>query len=82
MVASFIPRAYPAPKVNSLESVKPIPPESRAFTLFAALSWGAVMWLYQHRGETLQPGMFHSMTYLYRDSNRWQDLRTLLWHNK
>jgi len=79
VVASFIPRAHP-PTGSAVG--KPVPPESRAFSLFAALSWGAVMWLFQHRGETIQPGMFNSMTYLYRDSERWQNLRTLLWHNK
>jgi peroxisomal membrane protein 4 len=61
--------------------VKPAPPNARYFSLFAALSWGAVMWLFRHRGETIQPGMFNSMTYLYRDSEIWSDLRTLLWHN-
>ena len=32
--------------------------------------------------ETIQPGMFSSMNYLYRDSEKWDSLRTLLWHNK
>jgi peroxisomal membrane protein 4 len=63
-------------------TVKPMPPDSRYFSVFAAMTWGAVMWLFQHRGETIQPGMFNSMTYLYRDSERWQNLRTLLWHNR
>jgi peroxisomal membrane protein 4 len=39
------------------------------------------MWLFKHRGETLQGGMFNSMTYIYLDSERWRDLRTLIWHN-
>lgn len=87
VVASFIPRAgqpySTSPQSLSAGSVvKPIPPDSRYFTVFAALSWGAVMWLFQHRGETLQPGMFNSMNYLYRDSEVWSNLRTLLWHNK
>ncbi|KAJ7666450.1 hypothetical protein B0H17DRAFT_1089831, partial [Mycena rosella] len=72
VVASFIPRA----------GTPPMPPDSRYFTLFAALSWGAVMWLFEHRGETIQPGMFNSMTYLYRDSNSWKNLKTLLWVNR
>jgi len=84
VVASFIPRAgSPYGKATTgSAAAKPVPPDSRYFSLFAALSWGAVMWLFQHRGETIQPGMFSSMTYLYRDSERWQNLRTLLWHNK
>ena len=62
--------------------VKPVPPNARYFSVFAALCWGAVMYLFKERGETIQPGMFNSMTYLYRDSERWDSLRTLLWHNK
>ncbi|KAF9647494.1 peroxisomal membrane protein 4 [Thelephora ganbajun] len=81
VIASFIPRATPKPQSPTV-GVKPIPPDSRYFSIFAALVWGSVMWLYEHKGETIQPGMFNSMTYLYRDSNVWTDLRTLLWHNR
>ncbi|TFK76845.1 peroxisomal membrane protein 4 [Pluteus cervinus] len=83
VVASLIPRAgnpYSSTPAASSHG-KPRPPDSRYFSVFAALSWGAVMWLFRHRGETIQPGMFNSMSYLYRDSEVWQDLRTLLWHN-
>jgi len=80
VVASFIPRAL-SPHTATDGVVKPIPPDSRYFTVFAALSWGAVMYLFNHRGETIQPGMFNSMKYLYLDSETWTDLRTLLWHN-
>ncbi|KAK7463852.1 hypothetical protein VKT23_005787 [Stygiomarasmius scandens] len=86
VVASFVPRAgspYNAspssPRSSSV--VKPIPPDRRYFSLLAAVAWGSVMWLFNNRGETIQPGMFNSMTYLYRDSEVWKDLRTLLWHN-
>lgn len=84
VVASFIPRAtsgYNTSPQSALasSSVKPLPPDSRYFTLFAAMSWGAVMYLFRHRGETIQPGMFNSMTYLYRDSEAWKDLKTLFW---
>ncbi|ESK98464.1 peroxisomal protein [Moniliophthora roreri MCA 2997] len=86
VVASFIPRAsdpYNAsPQSPRSGAVKPLPPNAKYFSLFAALSWGAVMWLFKNRGETIQPGMFNSMTYLYRDSEVWKDLRTLFWHNK
>jgi peroxisomal membrane protein 4 len=82
VVASFIPRATAPYSSTSSAVVKPVPPNSRYFTVFAALSWGAVMWLFKHRGETIQPGMFNSMTYLYVDSDLWKDLKTLLWHNK
>ncbi|KAJ7456661.1 peroxisomal membrane protein 4 [Mycena latifolia] len=87
VVSSFIPRAgspysSSAPPAAGSAIVKPMPPDSRYFTFFAALSWGAVMWLFEHRGETIQPGMFNSMTYLYRDSESWKNLRTLLWVNR
>lgn len=86
VVSAFIPRAsspYNTSPQSSLASstVKPVPPDSRYFSLFAALAWGSVMWLFQNRGETIQPGMFNSMKYLYRDSETWKSLRTLLWHN-
>ncbi|KAI0067837.1 hypothetical protein BV25DRAFT_1819283 [Artomyces pyxidatus] len=83
VVASFIPRAA-SPYSSSTAgatATRPVPPDSRYFTAFAALSWGMVMWLFQNRGETIQPGMFNSMKYLYRDSEHWNSLRTLLWHN-
>jgi len=87
VVASFIPRSsspYHTSPQSSLAGspVKPVPPDSRYFTLFAAIAWGSVMWLFQNKGETIQPGMFNSMKYLYRDSETWEDLRTLLWYNK
>ncbi|KAF8610795.1 peroxisomal membrane protein 4 [Ceratobasidium sp. AG-I] len=86
VVASFIPRAFPSPPANPNASVttptKPIPPNARVFSAFAALSWGAVMWLFKYQPETLQPGMVNSMQYLYRDSETWKNLKTLLWHNK
>jgi len=86
VVASFLPRAgtpyskVPLPDGPTL--ARPIPPDGRYFSVFAALAWGAVMWLFKHRGESIQPGMFNSMTYLYRDSEVWDNLRTLLWHNQ
>ncbi|CAL1696459.1 unnamed protein product [Somion occarium] len=84
VVASFIPRASTPYAMSSTASStgRPVPPDARYFSIFAALCWGAVMWLFNERGETIQPGMFNSMTYLYRDSDRWSNLRTLLWHNK
>ncbi|TRM60104.1 Tim17/Tim22/Tim23/Pmp24 family-domain-containing protein [Schizophyllum amplum] len=83
VVASFVPRAgNPYSSTPAAPgTVKPLPPDPKYFTFFAAFAWGAVMWLFEHRGETIQPGMFNSMTYLYRDSERWKDLKTLFWHN-
>lgn len=77
-MASFLPRA---PSPNAAAG-RPVPPDPYYFSVFAAVCWGAVMWLFNERGETLQGGMFKSMTYIYRDSEHWKGLRTLLWHNK
>ncbi|PIL29609.1 hypothetical protein GSI_08246 [Ganoderma sinense ZZ0214-1] len=82
VVSSFLARAK-SPYSNSPTAPgRPLPPDSRQFSIFAAICWGAVMWLFKERGETIQPGMFSSMTYLYRDSEHWNNLKTLLWHNK
>jgi len=81
VLASFIPRDSSA-KPPSSGAVKPIPPNARHFSIFAALAWGGVMWIFQEHGETIQPGMFSSMNYLYKDSEKWNSLRTLLWKNK
>ncbi|CDO70284.1 hypothetical protein BN946_scf184942.g84 [Trametes cinnabarina] len=83
VVASFLSRAKTPYNTSSPASgVRPLPPDATQFSIFAAVCWGAVMWLFNERGETIQPGMFNSMTYLYRDSEHWNNLRTLLWHNK
>ncbi|KAF7310633.1 hypothetical protein HMN09_00606100 [Mycena chlorophos] len=84
VVATLIPRSgspYSSAPPPAGTKARPVPPDPRYFTVFAALAWGAVMWLFEHKGETIQPGMFNSMVYLYRDSDRWQNLKTLLWHN-
>ena len=52
------------------------------FPAFAALTWGAVMWLFRHERDTLQPSLQASMQYLYNDSDRWTGWRNWLWHNK
>lgn len=78
VLASFIPRD---PTVSSPPG-KAVPPNPRHFSIFAALAWGAVMWIFQERGETIQPGMLSSMNFLYKDSEKWKGLRTLLWKNK
>ncbi|KAH7883811.1 Tim17/Tim22/Tim23/Pmp24 family-domain-containing protein [Phlebopus sp. FC_14] len=85
VIAALLPRAV-APSSKPLSPstetrTRPVPPDARYFSVFAALSWGAVMWLFKNRGESIQPGMFNSMIYLYRDSDVWKDLRTLLWQN-
>lgn len=82
VLASFIPRASDAKIIMTPDGIRPIPPNSRLFTIFASLAWGGALWMFTHHGESLQPGMWSSMVYLYRDSEKWNSLRTLLWHNK
>ncbi|KAG5912755.1 hypothetical protein E4U42_001905 [Claviceps africana] len=53
-----------------------------AWPAFASLSWGMVMWLFKAHPEDLQSSLRSSMTYIYRDCDEWDSLRTLLWHNK
>eukprot|EP01100_Stratorugosa_tubuloviscum_P007809 TRINITY_DN3215_c3_g1_i1.p1 TRINITY_DN3215_c3_g1~~TRINITY_DN3215_c3_g1_i1.p1 ORF type:complete len:204 (+),score=93.02 TRINITY_DN3215_c3_g1_i1:17-628(+) len=55
---------------------------SWTWAAFASIVWGLVMWLFKHEPETLQLSLQSSMQYLYVDSERWNDLRTLIWHNK
>ncbi|KAI7852884.1 putative peroxisomal membrane protein [Circinella umbellata] len=52
------------------------------YPIFAAVSWGMVMYLFQCEENTLQPSLRASMQYIYRDSDSWNSLRTLIWHNK
>ena len=79
VIATQLPRAYPIPP--GATTVRPIPPSPKHFSVFAALAWGAVMYLFAEKGHTIQPGMFNSMVYLYKDSDHWGSLRTLLWVN-
>ncbi|KAI9282557.1 peroxisomal membrane protein 4 [Sporodiniella umbellata] len=52
------------------------------FPVFAAVVWGLVMWLFKHEKDTVQPSLRASMQYIYSDSDHWNSLRTLIWHNK
>ncbi|ORZ20549.1 peroxisomal membrane protein 4 [Absidia repens] len=52
------------------------------YPIFAAVVWGSVMWLFNKESDTLQPSLRASMQYIYQDSQKWNSLRTLLWHNK
>ncbi|QUC18762.1 uncharacterized protein UV8b_03003 [Ustilaginoidea virens] len=53
-----------------------------AWPAFASLSWGLVMLLFKTHPEELQSSLRSSMTYIYKDCDEWDSLRTLLWHNK
>jgi len=77
------PLPHPLPTLTSpAANPRPIPIAPVPFAVIATLSWAGVMYMFRHRGERIQPGMGSSMRYLYHDSEAWNDLRTLLWHNK
>ncbi|KAF3928131.1 hypothetical protein AA313_de0204343 [Arthrobotrys entomopaga] len=52
-----------------------------AWPAFASLSWAFVMYLFRWHPEVIQPSLRSSMTYLYVNSDRWDGLKNLLWHN-
>lgn len=78
VVASFIPRQ---PTEYTINNNKPHPPNDKAFAIVATLVWASVMYIFDKRKFTLQSGLVNSMEYLYIDSNHWNSLKTLLWHN-
>jgi len=53
-----------------------------AWPVFAALSWGSVMWLFRWYPETVQSGLRSSMDYIYVQSDHWDSLRNFLIYNK
>ncbi|VTT58212.1 unnamed protein product [Fusarium fujikuroi] len=53
-----------------------------AWPAFASLSWAMVMLIFRYHPEELQSSLRSSMTYIYKDCNDFDSLRTLLWHNK
>ncbi|KAE9419120.1 hypothetical protein Angca_004221 [Angiostrongylus cantonensis] len=57
-------------------------PKYRVFPLFAAVVWGFVLWLFEHHTNVLQGSLVKSMTYIYKDSNHWTDVRNFLFRNK
>jgi peroxisomal membrane protein 4 len=59
-----------------------VQPPSTTYPIFAGLVWATIMWLFRTRRSSLQPSLQASMQYLYNDSDRWDSLRNLLWHNK
>ncbi|PWN52603.1 peroxisomal membrane protein 4 [Violaceomyces palustris] len=79
VIASFLPRS----KVpDNYPPTKPIPTDSKAFATYATIAWGMVMYLHEHRRQTIQSGMVSSMDYLYTRAEKWDGLRNLFWHNQ
>ena len=53
-----------------------------AWPVFAALSWGSVMWLFRWYPDTVQMGLRSSMDYIYVQSDTWDSLRNFIVYNK
>jgi len=53
-----------------------------AWPIFAAMSWGTVMWVFRWYPDSIQSSLRSSMSYIYVQSDHWDSLKTLLWHNK
>jgi peroxisomal membrane protein 4 len=60
----------------------PSPPEGKTFPWFGAIIWGLVLWQFEHHQHTLQSSLQSSMTYLYHDSNKWDNFKNFLIYNK
>lgn len=52
------------------------------FPWFAAIVWAIVLWLFEYHQSSLQPSLQSSMTYLYKDSNKWSSFKNFLIYNK
>ncbi len=57
-------------------------PQGPTFPWFAAGVWGVVLWLFEYHKIHLQPSLQSSMTYLYHDSNKFDNVRNFLVYNK
>ncbi|PWN94774.1 hypothetical protein FA09DRAFT_332684 [Tilletiopsis washingtonensis] len=68
-VSALLPRQQVA---SNWPSDRPIPTESKTFSVFAAVVWGSVMWLFDQRRQNLQGGLVNSMDYLYVNAEKWQ----------
>jgi peroxisomal membrane protein 4 len=53
-----------------------------AWPVFAALSWGSVMWLFRWHPDYVQSGLRSSMDYIYVQSDHWDSLRNFIVYNK
>ncbi|KAK4048386.1 hypothetical protein OIO90_005856 [Microbotryomycetes sp. JL221] len=98
VLTSFLPRATPPAPASASSTArlspsgvppppgapypKSRPPHPKVFSVYAAVTWGLVMYLFRERRDTLHGGMVNSMQYLYLDSEVWNGVKTLLWRGK
>ncbi|BFZ15579.1 hypothetical protein BsWGS_18618 [Bradybaena similaris] len=57
-------------------------PKTDVFPWFAAIMWGLTLWLFEYQRSCLQPSLVSSMTYIYKDSDKWTSLRDFLIYNQ
>ena len=57
-------------------------PKGDTFRWFGAIVWGIVLWQFEYEKDTLQGSLQSSMTYLYHDSNQWNNIWNFLIYNK
>ncbi|KAK0043992.1 peroxisomal membrane protein 4 [Biomphalaria pfeifferi] len=57
-------------------------PKTNVFPWFAAIMWGLTLWLFEYQQACLQPSLVASMTYIYKDSEKWTSLRDFLLYNE
>ncbi|TFK48623.1 peroxisomal membrane protein 4 [Heliocybe sulcata] len=78
-VATLLPRAKSVLSSRTMQTspsaTRPLPPDPFYFSVLATFVWGYIMWSFENRPHTIQPGMFSSSVYIYRDSNGWIDWR-------
>lgn len=72
---------YGAAKLLVSKGIVP-EPQVKVFPWFAALLWASVLWMFEHERSCLQGSLVSSMTYLYKDSDKWTNLRDFLIYNK
>ena len=56
-------------------------PKLPVFPLFAGLMWGTVLCLFEYQKDTLQQSLQNSMTYIYHDSQVWNNIWDFVVYN-
>ncbi|CAL1535981.1 unnamed protein product [Lymnaea stagnalis] len=57
-------------------------PKTNLFPWFAAIMWGTTLWMFEYQKSCLQSSLVSSMTYIYKDSDKWTSLRDFLLYNE
>ncbi|BFZ04899.1 hypothetical protein BsWGS_07938 [Bradybaena similaris] len=70
--------------VSKLLVQKKIIPEPQVdvFPWFAAFMWALTLLLFEYHKSCLQPSLVSSLTYIYKDSDKWTSLRDFLIYNE